>query len=79
MYKITLLPDWLLQHEESQIDPPPPAPRKKKLSSKSLASLGLKLYHTVKSLLKDLEKLETVYIWRYIEINLDVLVSIDLI
>ena len=54
-------------------------PRKKKLSSESLALLGLKLDHTVKSLLKDLEKLETVYIWRYIEINPHVLVSVVLI
>ena len=54
-------------------------PRKQKLSSKSLALLGLKLDHTVKSLLKDLEKLETVYIWRYIEINPYVLVSVVLI
>ena len=54
-------------------------PRKKKLSSKNLAILGLKLDHTVKSLLKDLEKLETVYIWRRIEINPYVLVSVVLI
>ena len=75
MYKITLLLDWLLKHEEIQID----SPETKKLSSKSLALLGLKLNHTVKSLLKDLEKLETVYIWRYIEINPYVLVSVVLI
>ena len=54
-------------------------PRKKKLPSKSLAKLGLKLDHTVKSLLKDSEKLETVYIWRRIEINPYVFVSVVLI
>ena len=54
-------------------------PTKKKLSSKRLALLGLKLDHTVNSLLKDLEILQTVYIWRYIEINPYVLVSVVLI
>ena len=52
MYKITLLLDWLLKHEEIQIG----SSETKKLSSKGLALLGLQLNHTVKSLLKDLEK-----------------------